>query len=80
MKEIKLAQTLVKDALCFYEQGKTTKPSILLDKETHKNYNFDILKEELNKMGFDIMDYKDAPEIKNVEHSFINRKWLVYQK
>lgn len=81
MKEQKLAKQLVKDALTFFDPQNMPKPLILIDKLEYKNYNFDTLKQELNNLGFNMIDgtnvkepYNSAPE------SFRKQKFFIIQQ
>lgn len=78
MKEIKFVKDLVvsaRNALNYVPEAKY--PCISIDKRECEKYNMDIVSEELKKLGFTIVDIKDAPTPYSNEYL---SAWFIYQE
>lgn len=80
MVEEKVAMNLVKKALENFNksENKNEFPYLTISKRYYKRYNFDILKNELNRLNFKCIDKIQAPEPFNSEKD-ANKYWFIYQ-
>ena len=56
MTEKELSDILIKNAFYYFNAQNTTFPSIVIDKNDYSDFNIEVLKKELNKNNFDIID------------------------
>ena len=81
MKEKILAKDLINDAYSFHNQGITTYPQIVIDKEEYSDYNINLLSSELSKENFILVDGMNAPEPYALfPENQRKRKWFVYKQ
>lgn len=62
MKEIKFAKEIVSDAEKFFTPTDMKFPSMIIDKAEYKEYDMNLLKTELNKLGYNFCEMTQAPE------------------
>lgn len=79
MREEQFAKKLMDDAIKYHHLTNDPKPSIIIDKQSYKTYNFDKLKQILNSQGWNIENYEDTPDYQSGPPSRTKNKWLVYQ-
>ncbi|MBQ3214336.1 MAG: hypothetical protein IJB10_04980 [Clostridia bacterium] len=80
MTEKELSDILIKNAFYYFNAQNTTFPSIVIDKNDYSDFNIEVLKKELNKNNFDIIDGSLAPEpFAQMEEDFKVKKWFIYQ-
>lgn len=81
MKELTLAKQLIKEAEGFYKIDKSAgRPSMIIDKENYKEYNFETLKLELEKLNYTLSELANAPEPLNLHANFLKGKLIAYKK
>lgn len=79
MREEQLAKKLMADAIKYHHLTTDPKPSVIIDKQSYRTYNFEKLKQALNSQGWDIEDYEKTPNYQSGPPSITKNKWLVYQ-
>ena len=80
MTEKELAVIIIKNAFYYYNEQNTKFPSLVIDKQDYNDFNIELLKKELNKQDFDIIDGIDAPEpFSLMDKEFKEKKWFIYQ-
>ena len=80
MRNKKLADAIVENALKYHSEDCAYPPSLVIDKEDYSDFDIDIVKDELEKMGFTLIDGLLAPEpFSEMDEDFKSKKWYIYQ-
>lgn len=80
MNEQKIAKDLAESAINAMSYTPNTKfPCLSFDKSEYSKYDIEILTQELNNLGFTLVDMTLAPEPFNLI-PIAHRKWFIYKK
>lgn len=79
MDEQKFAKNFIEELENIFEYNAKTSPfpTSYLDKDYYKKHNFDLLKIEFNKLGYELCEIKNAP--KPYDKPLLRNKLFLYK-
>ena len=80
MRNKRLADAIVENALKYHNEECSYPPSLVIDKQDYSDFDIDKVKEYLDEMGFTLIDGIYAPEpFSQMEEDFKAKKWYIYK-
>lgn len=80
MRNKRLADAIIENAIKYHSEDCEYPPSLVIDKQDYSDFDIDIVKAHLEKEGFVLIDGTLAPEpFAQMDEDFKSKKWYIYQ-
>ena len=80
MRDKRLADAIIENALKYHSEDCAYPPSLVIDKQDYSDFNIEKVKEYLEKEGFTLVDGMLAPmPFAEMDDDFKSKKWYIYQ-